>query len=184
MSLLLHLCCAPCLLYPEKVLDREGIDFSAYFFNPNIHPYKEFRKRLDGVVKYCRDKNIPLVLDRDYGLRDFLRRVVFNETGRCSLCYRMRFEKTVAMAIKRGDDTFSSTLLYSRYQNHTLMRALGEELSTGKTVSFFYHDFRDGWQQGIDDSVALGMYRQPYCGCIYSEQERYDNRYKKQRKKD
>lgn len=183
MSLLLHLCCAPCLLYPEQVLNSENLAFTAYFYNPNIHPYKEFRKRLNTVADYCKEQHIPLVVDRDYGLRDFLREVVFKETKRCALCYRIRFEKTVAMAKERGFDSFSSTLLYSRYQNHALIKTLGEQLSKQDAVSFMYRDFREGWQQGIDGSVSRGLYRQPYCGCIYSEQERYDNRYKKRLKK-
>ncbi len=184
MSLLLHLCCAPCLLHPEKVLTSEGILFSTYFYNPNIHPYKEFRKRLDGVISYTDQQNIPLIIDRDYGLRDFLRAVVFKENKRCPVCYQLRLEKTMKVAEEQGFGSFSTTLLYSKYQNHALIRKQGETLSDNHTVSFIYRDFRDGWQQGIEESLALGMYRQPYCGCVYSEQERYDNRYKKKQRKE
>lgn len=184
MSLLLHLCCAPCLLYPEKILSEEKIAFTGYFYNPNIHPYKEFRKRLDGVVSLTKERNIPLIVERDYGVREFLRAVVFKETHRCPVCYSMRLQKTALIAQERGFDAFSTTLLYSKYQNHNQISQQGESLSVKNKVSFFYRDFRQGWQQGIDESVSLGLYRQPYCGCIYSEQERYDNRYKKKIRKE
>ena len=184
MSLLLHLCCAPCLLYPQQVLNGDGFTFTGYFYNPNIHPYKEFRKRLDGVISYSKDQNIPLIIDRDYGLREFLRAVVFKEPQRCPVCYQMRLEKTVITAQERGFKYFSSTLLYSKYQNHSLIKKQGDNLSSKSPVSFIYRDFREGWQQGVDESLSLDMYRQPYCGCVYSEQERYDNRYKKKLRKE
>lgn len=184
MSLLLHLCCAPCLIYPDQVLSREGIDYSGYFYNPNIHPYREFRRRLDGVQSYCQDRKIPLIVERDYGLREFLRAVVFKEKQRCPVCYMMRLDKTIQTAQVRGFEFYSTTLLYSKYQNHSLIKTQAESLSEASPVSFIYRDFREGWQLGVDDSLSLGLYRQPYCGCIYSEQERYDNRYKKKMRKE
>lgn len=184
MSLLLHVCCAPCLIYPEQVLAGKGLTFSTYFYNPNIHPYKEFKKRLNTVIDYTQQRNIDLLVDRDYGLRAFLQTVVFKEDSRCPLCYAMRLEKTLEMARTREFSSFSTTLLYSKYQNHEQIKALGNRLSNNSTVLFHYDDFRGGWQKGIDRSRSLGLYRQSYCGCIYSEQERYDNRLKKKRLKE
>ena len=80
-------------------------------------------------------------------------------------------------------DAFSTTLLYSRYQNHDLICSQSERLAEKYGVPFYYQDFRKGWQEGIDRSIEMGLYRQPYCGCIYSEQERYDNRWKKRQKR-
>ena len=179
MSILLHVCCGPCLVYPAQVLKREGFDFTGFFYNPNIHPYKEFKKRLDSVLLYTEQGGIKMIVDRNYGLKEFLRHVVFKERERCPYCYRTRLEQTAKIAVERDFAGFSSTLLYSRYQDHQLIYGLAEEIGAG-SVPFFYHDFRAGWQSGIDDSKALGLYRQSYCGCIYSEQERYDNRLKKQ----
>ena len=105
--------------------------------------------------------------------------MVFHEEERCPLCYRMRLEATAKKAREIGADAFSTTLLYSRYQRHETIRALGEELATQFGVPFLYEDFRVGWQEGIDASLEMGLYRQPYCGCIYSEQERYDKKFKK-----
>jgi predicted adenine nucleotide alpha hydrolase (AANH) superfamily ATPase len=165
-------------------LKKQNIAFSGYFFNPNIHPYKEFRKRLNSVIEYSRDNDIDLILDRDYGLKMFLRSVVFHENSRCPICYNMRLEKTAKMAIELGFNSFSTTLLYSRYQNHANLREQGGQLSEKYSVPFFYEDFRDGWQAGVDASIKSGLYRQNYCGCVYSEQERFDNRYRKKLKKE
>lgn len=183
MKLLLHTCCAPCLLYPEKILRAQGFDITSYFYNPNIHPYREFRKRLQSLEDYTRNKRTSIIVERDYGLRSFLRKVVFNEERRCILCYEMRLEQTVLFAKENNFPFFSTTLLYSRYQNHSLIKKNCLLLAEKHGLSFIYHDFRIGWQEGIDFSNELGLYRQPYCGCIYSEQERYDNRLKKARRK-
>ena len=184
MRLLLHTCCGPCLIYPEAVLRTEGMAVTAYFHNPNIHPYREFTARLGACREYLEAVGLPHFLDREYGLAGFLRQVVFRERERCASCYAMRLEKTAALAAREGYDGFSTTLLYSRYQNHQLIRSTGEELAARFGLDFVYRDFREGWQEGIDRAKELGMYRQAYCGCIYSEQERYDKRLKKHNKKD
>jgi hypothetical protein len=150
------------------------MDVTGYFFNPNIHPFKEFKKRLTTLKDYAGKTELPLILDSDYGLTDFVRKVAFHETERCDICYRMRLEKTAIMASDMAFDSFSTTLLYSRFQRHAQLISLCEDLSTKHDIPFYYEDFRLGWQQGIDVSKELDMYRQPYCGCIYSEQERYD----------
>ncbi len=183
MSILLHVCCGPCLLYPAKVLEEEGTDFTCYFHNPNIHPYQEFRKRLNTFKELADSRQYRYIIDRDYGLKEFLRSVVFNEPQRCTFCYQMRFEKTAKLASENGHRGFSTTLLYSTYQNHSLIKAQARIASEEQKVPFVYHDFRTGWQQGVDESRECNLYRQNYCGCIYSEQERYDNRLKKQLKR-
>ena len=184
MSTLLHVCCAPCLIYPVSVFKEEGYDFSGYFYNPNIHPFREFKKRLDSLRLFASEQAITIVYDQDYGLRDFLRAVVFKESQRCRYCYRTRLEKTARMAIDKGYDSFSSTLLYSRYQNHGSIIQQAQELEQQLSIPFFYRDFRNGWQRGIDLSITQNLYRQSYCGCIYSEQERYDKKRKKELKKE
>jgi len=86
----------------------------------------------------------------------------------------MRLTAVAQRAQETGADAFTSTLLYSRYQNHAALKSLGERLAKEYGVSFYYRDFREGWQEGIEISIEMGLYRQPYCGCIYSEEERYD----------
>jgi predicted adenine nucleotide alpha hydrolase (AANH) superfamily ATPase len=183
MSVLLHICCGPCAAYPLEVLKDEGIKVHGYFYNPNIHPYQEFRKRLEAVEQLASRVDLPVAYHREYGLRDYLRQVVFNEDSRCGLCYDMRLREVVEQAKKIGADAFSTTLLYSRYQNHELIRQKADLLAEQHKIPFYYTDFREGWQQGIDMSKEMGLYRQSYCGCIYSEQERYDKRFRKKKAK-
>ena len=183
MNILLHVCCAPCTVFPLRVLRGQGHSVTGYFYNPNIHPYTEFSRRLATLREYAVVEALPLNVEEDYGLRDYLRQVVFHEDRRCTLCYTMRLEQTALFAATAGVEAFSTTLLYSRYQNHALIRKTGEALARHYGVPFYYEDFRHGWQEGIDQSIALGLYRQPYCGCIYSEQERYDRKMRKKRSK-
>lgn len=184
MSVLLHICCGPCAAYPLEVMKKEGVRVQGYFYNPNIHPFQEFKKRLEAVEQLAARENLQVDYHREYGLRDYLRTVVFNEESRCGLCYDMRLQETVEQAKKMKADAFTTTLLYSRYQNHELIRLKAEQLSEQHKIPFYYHDFRAGWQQGIDMSKEMGLYRQSYCGCIYSEQERYDKRFRKKKNTD
>jgi len=184
MKLLLHVCCAPCSTYTVTKLREQGIDVSGYFYNPNIHPYREFKKRLTTLKEFAAKIDFDLTTEDDYGLTEYLRKVVFHEKQRCSICYDMRLEKTAEHAAKIGADAFSSTLLYSRYQKHENIIATCNKMAEKYGVEFYYDDFRQGWQEGIDKAIEMDLYRQPYCGCIYSEQERYDNRLKKKLRKE
>lgn len=125
--------------------------------------------------------NIPVIGEQRYGLTEYLRKVVNNEHRKCTICYSWRMEETARTAVENGFEFFSTTLLYSRYQDHEQLRKCGKRLETKYGVNFIYHDFRVGWQEGIDKSIAKQMYRQPYCGCIYSEQERYDKQLRKKK---
>lgn len=183
MELLLHTCCAPCLVFPLHYLKQKNIRVTPFFYNPNIHPFREFKKRLDCLVDFSNRKKLKIITEKNYGFVEFNRNIVFKEKQRCSICYDMRLEKTVLFAKKNGFTSFSSTLLYSKYQRHSLIKNKCEKLAEQNNLNFMYYDFRDGWQEGIDQSIADNLYRQPYCGCIYSEQERYDNRLKKQLRK-
>lgn len=184
MKLILHVCCAPCSTYTLNKLRQQDIDVTGYFYNPNIHPYREFKKRLDTLEEFAGQVDLPLEIERDYGLTEYLRKVVFHEKNRCGICYDMRLEKTAKHAAELGADAFSTTLLYSRYQNHESIAKIGREMADKYGVEFYYDDFREGWQEGIDKAIDMDLYRQPYCGCIYSEQERYDNRLKKKMRKE
>ncbi len=182
MKLLVHMCCGPCTTYPASVLKDEGITLQGFFFNPNIHPFKEFRRRLETLDDLAKKTGLAVEFDNRYGLRDYLRAVVFKEDQRCAICYAMRLEAAAIYAKETGADAFTSTLLYSRYQKHDLIRRTGEEMAQRHNIPFYYRDFRDGWQTGIDLALGLELYRQPYCGCIYSEQERYDKKSRKKKK--
>lgn len=183
MHILLHVCCGPCTIYPLRVLREQGHTIEGFFYNPNIHPYKEFQRRLEALRELADRENFSIELKDKYGLHQYLQRVVFHEPERCLICYDMRLEETAKNAALMGFEGFSTTLLYSRYQQHDIIRQKGEQLARAYGITFYYEDFRLGWQEGVDRSREMGLYRQPYCGCIYSEQERYDKSFRKQRDK-
>src|SRR4030042_4481111 len=173
MKILLHTCCAPCLVYPLDELRSEQHEVPALFFNPNIHPYSEFLRRLDAFTAYTKDSRVT-VLD-DNGLPDmdaWLREVAFRESHRCRVCFYLRLDRTAALAAKRGFDAESTTLPYSRFQKHELLKEIGEAVSQQHGVPFLYRDWRKGWNEGVKKYRTLGLYRQKYCGCVYSEKER------------
>jgi hypothetical protein len=173
MKLLLHVCCAPCLIYPLEVLIQEGHALTGCFYNPNIHPSREYIQRLDTLRDYADRQKLMILWPDVYDMEDFLRRVAREEADRCDVCYDMRLRYTVNLAKTRGYDGFTTTLLYSRYQKHDRIRTIAERLSQEYDIAFYYRDFRIGWAEGIRVSKEIGMYRQPYCGCVYSEKERF-----------
>lgn len=173
MRVLLHTCCGPCALYPLTSLRAEGMDVTGFFFNHNIHPYQEYVRRRDAAQQMADLEGMPLVLRDEYRLEEFLANVAAEPDTRCSYCYASRLDAVAAAAREGGFDAFTSSLFYSRYQNHELMRRKAEEAAERHGVQFLYRDFRPGWQEGIRRSKELGLYRQQYCGCVYSEKERY-----------
>ena len=181
MKILMHVCCGPCAAYPLKEIRQEGHEAVGFFYNPNIHPFREFKKRISALEVLSTRMDFHVEYDREYGLREYLRKVVFHEDSRCGLCYAMRLEPTVKKALEIGADAFTSTLLYSRYQNQALIKSQAESLVKQYGIPFFCRDYREGWQEGIDMSIEMDLYRQPYCGCIYSEQERYDKKFRKKK---
>jgi predicted adenine nucleotide alpha hydrolase (AANH) superfamily ATPase len=170
MKILLHTCCAPCATYVVKTLRGEGYEPVLYFFNPNIHPYSEFLLREEAVKIFAEKEKLEAIYE-GYGLRQFLREVVFQEDNRCPICYFIRLKGTANYAKENGFPIFTTTLLISPYQNQALVRKIGEELERETGVSFLYRDFRPGYYESIRLSKELGLYRQKYCGCIYSEEE-------------
>ena len=173
MKILLHICCAPCTVYPLRVLREEGMEATGLFFNPNIHPYLEYRRRLETLQGYASMAGLQLFFDDAYPLEEFLRNVSFREGERCRYCYYMRLDRTARTARNEGFGGFTTTLLYSKYQRHELVREIGESLAQRHGVAFLYRDFRAGWKEGVEKAKEIGLYRQAYCGCIYSEKERY-----------
>jgi epoxyqueuosine reductase len=173
MRILLHACCAPCLVYPLDDLRSEGHDVTAVFFNPNIHPYTEYLRRLDAFTVYTQENNVR-VLNEDFreGMEEWLRQVAFREAQKCQICFHFRMDRIVRLAQAKGFDAFSTTLFYSRFQKHDLLRATCEALSEKYGLPLIYRDWRAGWNEGVKRYRKLGLYRQKYCGCLYSEKER------------
>ncbi|OEU62208.1 MAG: hypothetical protein BBJ57_09570 [Desulfobacterales bacterium PC51MH44] len=173
MKILLHICCAPCAIYTIKTLYMEGFDIMGFFYRHNIHPYTECIRRQETLQSYADMIDLRVIYQEAYDLEGFIQNVVFRESDRCSYCYHERLRST-ALVAKRGKfDYFTTTLLYSKFQKHDEIKAIGESIGKSVGVQFYYHDFRVGWTEGVEESKRLGLYRQKYCGCIYSEKERY-----------
>lgn len=171
--LLLHTCCAPCLIAPYRQLREQGMDITAFWYNSNIHPYTEYKARRDALSEFALQENLPLIMQDEYGLEPFVKAVVSDIADRCRYCYESRLAAAAKTARDQGFDAFSTTLLYSRYQKHALIKEIAAKYAGLYEVEFYYEDFRPLWDEGIRLSKEAGMYRQKYCGCIFSEQERY-----------
>lgn len=176
MKLLIHICCAPCSVYCIESLRAEGISLDGYFFNPNIHPFTEYRARRDTVTEYAKSIGLPLKVEDDYGLREFVANTVSDLDNRCSYCYRTRLERTAEYAAANGYGAFTTTLFVSPYQNHELLRSVGESAANKYGTTLLYRDFRPGFREGQKKARELNLYMQKYCGCIFSEEERYSKR--------
>lgn len=176
MKVLLHICCGPCTIYPLKVLRQQGHEIEGFFYNPNIHPYTEFRKRLETLEGFASDSRLLLHIDKSYDLEAFLKGALERGEARCLFCYRVRLERAFNKAKQEGFEALTTTLLYSKYQRHDEIAAIGNELAYAYDVGFLYRDFRVGWKEGQDESRRLNMYRQKYCGCIFSERDRFYKR--------
>ena len=182
-KVLLHCCCAPCSLSCVEPLKNEDVDITAFWFNPNIHPFKEYEARRDCLVEFMENKKIHLVVKEDYGLREFVKNVAEDMDGRCVYCYSVRLEETAKYAKENGFDGFTSTLFSSLYQNHELMVKKANELAEKYGVEFYYRDFRPNFREGNQKAREMGLYLQKYCGCIFSEEDRYQKQINKAKEK-
>jgi predicted adenine nucleotide alpha hydrolase (AANH) superfamily ATPase len=144
-----------------------------FFYKHNIHPYTECLKRQETLQQYAGMTDLRIICQDGYDLEGFIQNVVFRESDRCRYCYHDRLRSTALLAKRGKFDYFTTTLLYSKFQKHEMIRNIGESLGKKIGVPFLYRDFRIGWKQGIEESKQLGLYRQQYCGCIYSEKERF-----------
>jgi predicted adenine nucleotide alpha hydrolase (AANH) superfamily ATPase len=151
----------------------EGHDVMGFFYRHNIHPYTECLKRQQAVETFAEQMELKVIYQEGYDLEGFIQNVAFRETERCSYCYHDRLRSTALIAKRGKFDYYSSTLLYSKKQQHDLIRSMGESIGKSIGVPFLYDDYRKGWKEGIECSKEMGLYRQQYCGCIYSEKERY-----------
>lgn len=173
MKLLLHICCGPCATYPIPWLKEQGYQVHGYFYNPNIHPYTEYQKRLEALKEYARQEDVKIIYDQDYDPREYFQNIAYREAQRCFLCYQLRLSRAAQVARKGKFQGFTTTLLVSPFQKHQLIREVGEAVGERYGVPFVYFDFREGFKQTVTRSKAMGLYRQQYCGCLYSELERY-----------
>jgi predicted adenine nucleotide alpha hydrolase (AANH) superfamily ATPase len=173
MNLLLHICCAPCAIKPVEALREKGHEVIGFWYNPNIHPYNEWKKRREAVEQLARNIGLSVIYDDHYDLEENLHALIKNPEFRvrCLVCYHDRISKTARVATSNGFEAFTTTLLYSKYQMHDDIRQICEYSTQYEWVNFYYEDFRLLWDQGIAASKKMGLYRQKWCGCIFSEYE-------------
>ena len=176
MKLLMHTCCAPCSVYCIESLKNEGIIPTLYWYNPNIHPYQEYKARRDCLKQYAEDIGIHAIFQEEYGLDEFCKNVINNLQNRCvNYCYKVRLEQTAKYAKENGYDAITTTLFVSPYQNHEALKKVCEEVCKKYELEFVYRDFRVGFREGQAKAREYGLYMQKYCGCIFSEEMRYNS---------
>lgn len=174
MKLLMHICCANCATYPISLLRERDVEVKGFWFNPNIHPCTEYKNRLGALRKLQRLWDLDIEYDDHYGLTEYLKNVVGKESGRCEYCYTVRLEQAAIKAVQAKADAFSTTLLVSPYQKFDMIIDIGRMMQEQYAVRFYDEDFRGGYRSGRQMAKTMDLYRQQYCGCIYSEMERYE----------
>ena len=181
-KLLMHMCCAPCSVFPYGELKKEGFEIEGLFYNPNIHPKEEYLKRRENVELFSKLKNFNVNYIDDF-MQETWEKYSGSNESRCHMCYSIRLDKAAAYAKEKGFDAFTTSLLVSPYQKHDLIKELGEKFGAKYGVEFLYRDFRPGFRQGQQEAKELGIYRQKFCGCIISYNEALLRMEEKERKK-
>lgn len=174
--LLLHTCCAPCSVKCIDVLSEKDFNPVVFWYNPNIHPWSEYNARKIALIGYCARKGVDILVEDKYGLREFIKDVYPDfGSGRCAFCYKKRIEETARRAARENYSSFSTTLLISPYQKHDFVKNIALEAAEKYSVEFVYIDFRPEFREGQRIARSEGIYMQKYCGCIFSEEERYSS---------
>jgi len=170
VNILLHICCAPCSLYTIDKLKQDGHDVQGFFYNPNIYPSAEYKLRRQAVADMAKRLNVDVTYKDDNARA--IQELPKQKPSRCNGCWRMRLRETLKTAKQESFDAFSTTLLISPYQNHDEIRVIGNELGKEKRIDFYYDDFRAGFRKSQEMAKEQGVYRQKYCGCSFSMEER------------
>lgn len=181
MKLLMHICCSNCSLYPLQNYLLKGVDITGFWFNPNIHPYTEYSNRLESLNRLQSLWRLDIEYLDEYPLDKFLAAIAGKGAERCGICYTLRLEKTAETAKRMNLDGFTTSLLASPYQKFDMINEIGKEAGRRHGIRFFTEDLRQGWGISRGLSKELGLYRQKYCGCVFSEMERFQAQAKKKK---
>jgi predicted adenine nucleotide alpha hydrolase (AANH) superfamily ATPase len=174
-KVLIHVCCAHCAAYTIEYWRQQGYDVSGFWYNPNIHPYLEHQHRLESMQILAQDINLPLIIEDGYDFIKYFRRVAGHEPERCQYCFDLRLSKTAETARQNGYNAFTTTLLISPHQKHDTLRVIGNKIAGEQSLEFLYADLRKRYSDSRHMTKPLNLYHQQYCGCVYSEWERYAN---------
>jgi predicted adenine nucleotide alpha hydrolase (AANH) superfamily ATPase len=172
-SILIHSCCAHCAAYTAGYWREQGYEVSALWYNPNIHPYAEHQHRLAAMKALAEEISLPLIVTEGYDVIEYFRRVAGREEepARCRLCFRLRLTKAAEIAGEMGFSGFTTTLLISPHQKHDIIKEVGEEVAEETGIAFRYADLRKRYSDSRHITKGMNLYRQQYCGCLYSEWE-------------
>lgn len=179
-KILLHSCCAPCSSHVISFLTKY-FDITILYYNPNISPIEEYLKRKEEQIRLIntiKTKNKLDYIDCDYD-NDTYEKLIkgyeeCEERGpRCNICFKLRLEQTAKLAKEHNYDYFCTTLTVSPYKNANLINSIGESLSKEYNIKWLYSDFKkeEGYKKSIELSKEYNLYRQDYCGCIYSKRK-------------
>ena len=145
VDVLLHTCCAPCLVKCQEVLKTDGFLPTIFWYNPNIHPWTEYHLRKNSLLNYSQNKELKLIINEEYGLKRFIKEIYPNfDKKRCKYCYEIRLEETAKYASLNNYKFFSTTLLISPYQNHALIKDIGFKIEKRKEKKYdrYYRSHR------------------------------------------
>ena len=181
MKLLLHACCGPCSLEPLRLLIEDGHDITIAYMNSNIHPQSEYQHRLDTLIEYALSINIP-VIEGVYDPQEWGRVAGVMGTDmqtrpeRCRLCYRLRLQEAARYAKDHGFDGIATTLTVSPYQYTETIHEELQRAADSVGIQAVFQDYREQYPEATRRSRDLGMYRQNYCGCVFSDKEAQEER--------
>jgi predicted adenine nucleotide alpha hydrolase (AANH) superfamily ATPase len=173
VRLLLHICCGPCATATVEHWRKEGAEVEGFFFNPNIHPLLEYRRRLTGARDLAAVTGLEFREDLSYDPAVWFARVGARGEARCRACIGSRLRRAAAEAAAGGFGAFSTSLAISPWQDHDAIREEGAAAAAEHSVEFLYEDLRPLFGASRRMARDLGLYRQKYCGCLLSEWERY-----------
>ena len=175
MKVLLHICCAPCTIHPFQELSRGGENsVTGFFYNPNIHPFTEMDRRQKALADYALKEKIDVIFGK-YDIENFFKSIGSDIEAplRCEICWKMRLRGCARHAKRSGFNAFTTTLLVSPYQDRGRILEIGRGLAEEFGIKFIEDDWRPGFRDAQEFARENDIYRQKYCGCLFSEKERY-----------
>jgi predicted adenine nucleotide alpha hydrolase (AANH) superfamily ATPase len=171
--ILVDSCCGPCAIPALRLFAPPSYEARYLFYNPNVHPFREYRRRLESFEKLMMEESQEYIVI-PYEPEEWIRAVAYREESRCEICYRLRLRRAADIALEGEYDALTTTLFASPYQDHELISRLGNSICRSRGLEFVTWDGREGYYEAVSAARDRGMYTQPYCGCLLSEKERYE----------
>lgn len=171
-NILFHICCGPCATASIKKLQDEGYKVTGYYYNPNIHPNSEYKKRLEEAMKLSKTLSSELIIN-EYQPKEYFKIIKGLERDkkeRCLKCWELRLKRTAQKAKELNINIIGTTLRISPYQDQERLLNLGQVIAKDNNLSFYDDDLEFCFKESVEISKDQGMYRQKYCGCVFSKE--------------